>query len=246
MTRVRDPRGDALAKLAAALEQFGAAVGRVATGLDHQWQRITDGFALQELWSQFKAEARYSYSLYSKDVDWEAIQHLKGWRRSLRLARAFLWAMLTKLPPARRVFLVLALLLVIVALIDNQGAVSVLLASAALLFSLLLELADRVTMKRDLEIAREIQRWLVPATPPEMPGVEMAFTTRPANTVSGDYYDAFARPGESGALEDPRLLVAVADVAGKSIPAALLRPPFKRASVPWLRFQRFWQIWSAA
>src|SRR5579871_5875511 len=103
MTRMQDPRSDPLAKLAAALEQFGTAVGKVATGLDQQWQRITDGFALQELWSQFKAEARYSYALYSKDVDWEAIRDLKGWRRSVRLARAFMWAMLTKLPPARRV-----------------------------------------------------------------------------------------------------------------------------------------------
>src|SRR5215469_6113909 len=117
MTRMQEPHGGPFVKLAAALEQFGAAVAKVAAGFDQQWQRITDGFALQELWSQFKAEARYSYALYSKDVDWEAIQDLKGWRRTLHLARAFMWAMLIKLPPARRVFLVIALLLVIVALI---------------------------------------------------------------------------------------------------------------------------------
>jgi sigma-B regulation protein RsbU (phosphoserine phosphatase) len=70
-------------------------------------------------------------------------------------------------------------------------------------------------MKRDLEIARDIQRWLVPSTPPSLPGIDIAFATRPANTVSGDYYDAFPRPGE-------RLMLAVADVAGKSVPAALL------------------------
>jgi len=80
---------------------------------------------------------------------------------------------------------------------------------------LALELADRVAMKRDLEIAREIQSWLMPSTPPSVEGVDMAFTTRPANTVAGDYYDAFFRPNH-------HLLIAVADVAGKSIPAALL------------------------
>jgi sigma-B regulation protein RsbU (phosphoserine phosphatase) len=70
-------------------------------------------------------------------------------------------------------------------------------------------------MKRDLEIAREIQRWLLPAASPEVAGFDLAFATRPANTVSGDYYDAFHRDGG-------RLLLIVADVAGKSIPAALL------------------------
>lgn len=44
--------------------------------------------------------------------------------------------------------------------------------------------------------------------------MDIAFAARPANTVAGDYYDAFFRDG--------RLLLVVADVAGKSIPAALL------------------------
>jgi sigma-B regulation protein RsbU (phosphoserine phosphatase) len=48
-----------------------------------------------------------------------------------------------------------------------------------------------------------------------VPGVDIAFASRPANTVAGDYYDAFFRPNEN-------LLLVVADVAGKSIPAALL------------------------
>jgi len=91
---------------------------------------------------------------------------------------------------------------------------------AALIFLLLLslELADKVTMKRDLEIAREIQTWLVPSEAPEVPGADIAFATRPQNSVAGDYYDAF--------YPDPtnreRLVVVIADVAGKSVPAALL------------------------
>ena len=64
-----------------------------------------------------------------------------------------------------------------------------------LLVLLILEVADRVVMKRDLQIAKEIQAWLLPANPPQVPGLEIAFATRPANTVAGDYYDVFARPG---------------------------------------------------
>jgi len=55
------------------------------------------------------------------------------------------------------------------------------------LLLLSLELADKVTMKRDLEIAREIQTWLVPSQPPEVAGANIAFATRPQNSVAGGY-----------------------------------------------------------
>src|SRR5205807_4791434 len=90
---------------------------------------------------------------------------------------------------------------------------------------LVLEVADRVVMKRDLEIAREIQLWLLPANPPQVPGLEIAFATRPANTVAGDYYDVFPLPTTEGRSQ--RFLLSVADVAGKSIPAALLMATFQ-------------------
>jgi sigma-B regulation protein RsbU (phosphoserine phosphatase) len=55
----------------------------------------------------------------------------------------------------------------------------------------------------------------------------MAFITRPANTVSGDYYDAFLRPARRGSSTGQHLLIVVADVAGKSVPAALLMATFQ-------------------
>ncbi len=97
-------------------------------------------------------------------------------------------------------------------------------AALVLLLLVILEVADRVVMKRDLQIAKEIQEWLLPANPPVVPGLEIAFATRAANTVAGDYYDVFARP--SG-LPDETFLIAVADVAGKSIPAGLLMATFQ-------------------
>jgi sigma-B regulation protein RsbU (phosphoserine phosphatase) len=94
------------------------------------------------------------------------------------------------------------------------------LSAAIFLLLLSLELADKVTMKRDLEIAREIQTWLVPAFPPEVPGAEIAFASRPQNSVAGDYYDAFF--ATAAAADGGKLMLVIADVAGKSIPAALL------------------------
>src|SRR2546429_3235541 len=66
-------------------------------------------------------------------------------------------------------------------------------------------------MKRDLEIAREIQSWLVPSQAPEVAGADIAFATRPQNSVAGDYYDAFYPDPENR----ERLVVVIADVAGK-------------------------------
>jgi len=198
------------------------------------WARLTEGFQLEQLWGQFKSEAQAGYVLYSKDVDWEAIGKEKSrFKRILRSAWALFQAMLMKLSPARRVLLVVAVILFVFnpnVRLKNGTEVDLGLAWLAtlILFMLLaLELADRVTMKRDLEIAREIQQWLVPSEPPQIAGMDIAFATRPQNTVAGDYYDAFLRPVPGAGANTPSLLVVVADVAGKSVPAALLMATFQ-------------------
>jgi len=197
------------------------------------WTRVTEGLEIEQLWGQFKSEARETYGLYSKDVDWEAIgKERKWWRRPLLAAWALFQAMLMKLSPARRVLLLIAVALLVLQI--NVGSnrhdegFNLGWIGALILFVLLaLELADRVTMKRDLEIAREIQQWLVPAKPPAVAGIDMAFATRPQNTVAGDYFDAFVRPASAANSVSYPLLVVVADVAGKSVPAALLMATFQ-------------------
>jgi len=189
------------------------------------WSRITEGLKLGQLWGQFKSEATATYGFYSKDVDRENIDREKSkFKRFWRLAWGLFLAMLMKLSPARRVLLIAAIILLIV---RNDNYDLGWLGAAILFLLLALELADRVTMKRDLEIAREIQQWLVPARPPVIAGVDIAFATRPQNTVAGDYYDAFLRPLAASGAGNPSLLIAVADVAGKSVPAALLMATFQ-------------------
>jgi phosphoserine phosphatase RsbU/P len=198
------------------------------------WARVTEGLKMGQLWGEFKSEARSSYGLYSKDVDWDAIGREKSkFKRVLFAAWGLFQAMLMKLSPARRVLLIIALILIVIhpEIRSSDGSSSEISfegIGVIILFILLaLELADRVTMKRDLEIAREIQQWLVPAHAPEIPGMDIAFATRPQNTVAGDYYDAFLRPFPGNPGSKPSLLIAVADVAGKSVPAALLMATFQ-------------------
>jgi phosphoserine phosphatase RsbU/P len=205
------------------------------THLEQFWQRVTDGLELAQLWSQFKADARASYRLYQRDFD--ARSPREGRRHHFfQTVQELAWAILEKLTPARRVLLLLGVLLLVFpgggfTYHAKSGEVQVaefdfhFYGGVLIFVVLMLEIADRVVMKRDLEIARDIQKWLLPAKPPYVPGLSIAFATRPANTVAGDFYDVFARPATPSG--DSRFMLAVADVAGKSIPAALLMATFQ-------------------
>ena len=85
------------------------------SGLTHHdtkfWPRITDGLALSELWKNFRADARSSYRLYSLEVDSIRQPGVGRVKHFFRVFKQFLWAIIVKLSPARRVFLVIALIL---------------------------------------------------------------------------------------------------------------------------------------
>ena len=190
------------------------------TRLRNFWERVSEGRQIDDLWTQFAADARASYGFYGRDVDWDEIKKLPRWRQPLHVAKEFFWALLLKLTPARRILLLAAFMMLLLSDVKILDIRFEFLAAAVFLLLLSLELADKVTMKRDLEIAREIQTWLVPSSPPPVPGAELAFASRPQNSVAGDYYDAFF--GTTAAAEGGKLTLVIADVAGKSIPAALL------------------------
>jgi len=208
---------------------------QILVQIDKFWQRVTEGLELSQLWKQFSTDARASYRLYQKDFS--ASTPVGTTRPGVwHTAQEFAWAILEKLTPARRVLLLLGLVLLLLpggsyTGHTRNGDVQVVqfdlrfFGGAALFILLMLEVADRVVMKRDLEIARDIQSWLLPAVPPEVPGVAIAFATKPANTVAGDYYDVFSRLGPNST--GPQFLMTVADVAGKSMPAALLMATFQ-------------------
>jgi sigma-B regulation protein RsbU (phosphoserine phosphatase) len=202
----------------------------------HQfWQRVTEGLEISQLWKQFHADARSSYRFYQRDFDARAPQ--RTWRHNFsHTAQELAWAILEKLTPARRVLLLLGIVLLIFpaggfSYHGRSGQVEIhefdfhFFGGVLLFILLMLEIADRVVMKRDLEIARDIQKWLLPPSAPAVPGLAIAFATRAANTVAGDYYDMFQRSASENG--EPSFLLAVADVAGKSIPAALLMATFQ-------------------
>ena len=74
---------------------------------------------------------------------------------------------------------------------------------------------ERDALEREMNVAREVQRELLPRAAPRFEGLELAGVCRPAVAVGGDYYDylqhADGRPG-----------LVIADISGKGVPAAIL------------------------
>jgi len=105
---------------------------------------------------------------------------------------------------------------------DFTSADKQLLSSSAELFALMIENArlngralEQERVRRDLALAAEVQRRLLPPEPPSSEAATLAAFSLPARTVGGDYYDFLDLPGK-------RIGIAVADIAGKGIAAALL------------------------
>ncbi len=76
------------------------------------------------------------------------------------------------------------------------------------------ELTEKDRLESEMEIARQVQQSVLPRRFPQVPGFRFAARNQPARQVGGDFYDLFA-------LEGGRFGVAIADVSGKGMPAAL-------------------------
>jgi sigma-B regulation protein RsbU (phosphoserine phosphatase) len=74
---------------------------------------------------------------------------------------------------------------------------------------------EKKRLDHDLEIARDIQRILLPSESPAIDGFQISGINVPARQVSGDYFDYIQ-------VDQERLGVAIADVSGKGVPASLI------------------------
>lgn len=185
----------------------------------------------------FTRDAREAYEFFARGIDRTAGEgrpwYVRGWTH----VRLFFLAFTLRLSPARRAIYAIALVATVIGLLKlftgvgflNVGPVALPLPLPAwqdgtlflcvgfVLLNLLiiLEVADRLSLKHDLNVARDIQLAMLPQGTYRAPGIEVHGETRPANTVGGDFYDILPLP-------DGRLVIALGDVAGKGSPAALL------------------------
>jgi sigma-B regulation protein RsbU (phosphoserine phosphatase) len=99
-----------------------------------------------------------------------------------------------------------------------DGTLALLVSIVLINLLLLVEVADRLSLKGELEVAREIQLAMLPTGTYTAGDAEICGVTRPANTVGGDFYYVLPLTGDP----EGRLIVTIGDVAGKGSPAALL------------------------
>ncbi len=92
--------------------------------------------------------------------------------------------------------------------VGNQAAIAIENAR------LIKEEMEKVKFENELQVARRIQQSLLPQTSPQLAGLEIAGVSVPALSVGGDYFDTIQ-------LDDHRVLIAIADVSGKGVSAAL-------------------------
>jgi sigma-B regulation protein RsbU (phosphoserine phosphatase) len=98
---------------------------------------------------------------------------------------------------------------------DSTGQTALAQEVARLTTAIGREMAQRERLNRELEIAREVQEHLFPQRLPPVQGLDYCGHCRPAREVGGDYYDFLALP-------DGRLGIAIGDVSGKGVGAALM------------------------
>lgn len=195
----------------------------------------------EDLQRLFTHDTRDAYRFFTRGVDEDAVARLPWWQRVPERVRQVFIAFTLKLPPARRVLYLSTLLIALVGILRlfrgfaavdfplgvpfihvavampvwADGTFALILSLLLLNFLVLLEVADRLSLKGELEVAREIQLAMLPGGTYRAADIEICGVTRPANTIGGDFYDVLP-------LADGRVIVTLGDVAGKGSPAALL------------------------
>jgi phosphoserine phosphatase RsbU/P len=205
------------------------------------FETYTRDLRADDLQRVFTRETPEAWQVFSRAIRADELTGLPWHRRAIEYTRRAFLAFTMRLSPARRAIYGIAIAMALVGLLRLFGGIgqvrvplipfvlsvpvpapawppgALWLAGGFLVLNLLilLEVADRLTLKKDLEVAREIQLAMLPREIYTATGIEAFGVTRPANTVGGDLYDVLRRP-------DGRIVFALGDVAGKGSPAALL------------------------
>jgi hypothetical protein len=189
----------------------------------------TSGFERRELRQLIRKDATDAIKVLTRDLPPEAKEYDSDpVMRFLAGARRFFLGLSYKLSPVRRLLFGIAVIGTLAALLlgDSRfrllpgfapeiGGPLYLLAILLLIFLLALELVDRVRVRDELEVARELQRELLPSGELEVPGCTVRHTYRTANEVGGDYYNFLTLP-------DGRVALVIGDASGHGIAAGLL------------------------
>ena len=206
------------------------------------WTRdVARDVTAEDLQRLFTRDTREAYRFFTRGLDEDRLAKERWMRRQLLRIRQVFVAFTLKLSPARRALYLTSLVIALIGVVNlyqgwkavtipfgtpffrvmviapqwANGTFSLLISMFLMNLLVLLEVADRLSLKGELEVAREIQLAMLPTGTFVAGDAEICGLTRPANTVGGDFYDVLP-------LGDGRVIVTIGDVAGKGSPAALL------------------------
>ncbi len=195
-------------------------------------REYTAGLNRRDIKRLFDRDAAGAYSVLTREHARLPEPKGRGKRLLFRARLAFL-GLSYKLTPARRALFACSLIFIVVALVSGDFTYTsvqhgrtfrvgvdfspfwFLLSSGGLLFLLALELVDRVRVRDELQVARELQTELLPHGTIELPGYRFAHSYRTANEVGGDYYEVLPLP-------DGREALMVGDATGHGMASGLV------------------------
>jgi serine phosphatase RsbU (regulator of sigma subunit) len=216
--------------------------GPTAADRAREWfHTYTRDLSREDLERLFTHDTRDAYDFFARGLDEDDLATLPLWRRTALRFRQVFVAFTLKLPAARRAVYVAALMIALLGVIQlfrgfavvdvpfgmpflqvslplpvwADGTFTLVLGLILVNLLMLLEVAERLSLKGELEVAREIQLALLPRGTYTVADVDISGVTKPANTVGGDFYDVLPQ-------SDGRVVLTLGDVAGKGSPAALL------------------------
>lgn len=152
--------------------------------------------------------------IYDFYLDDEARRRVAGMGRLKRWLFIGFWiskSLFLKLTPARRILLLVALILGV----QVNEKFHIVAGMLVLLLILFLELKDKLLAQDELAAGRAVQFALMPERSPRIPGWDVWLFTRPANDVGGDLVDCLR-------IQEDRTGLALGDVSGKGLGAALV------------------------
>jgi hypothetical protein len=189
----------------------------------------TAGLDTRDLRRLFDRDATRAYQVLTREHDGTP-EPRGGFRRFLYRAKLAFLGLSYKLTPARRLLFAASLVAFLLGFVDDPQVVVTRgktawsldfspfwfgLSLAMMAYLLALELVDRIRVRDELEVARELQEDLLPHDVAPIPGYDFAHSYRTANEVGGDYYDLTPLP-------DGRVSLLVADASGHGMAAALV------------------------
>jgi sigma-B regulation protein RsbU (phosphoserine phosphatase) len=198
-------------------------------GMERFVKEYTAGLDRRDLRRLFDKDATRAYQVLTRGHEGTP-EPKSGFKRFLyRVKLAFL-GLSYKLTPARRILFAASLVAFLLGFVDDPQVVMARgktqwsldfspfwfgLSLAMMAYLLALELVDRIRVRDELEIARELQEDLLPHDVPPVPGYDFAHSYRTANEVGGDYYDLTPLP-------DGRVSLLVGDASGHGMAAGLV------------------------